>query len=141
MARHTLNRHGLVLHYDDNYFFMAEDGTYPDFRAIVSTKNYHFDQISPANVHVMTPAQQLVWNRCVVPIPEEERPSPIHTQYVVAEMREGPKSWLDRNAPGWSLAPTRPYEICERSIFLARVGHARAFIKHITAQLAGIRIE
>lgn len=137
-GRYKENRHGIMIGYSNIFFFRSEEGEHREFPAVVWAKGYVYDRFT---WHLMTPAQQMIWERCEADIPMPGDCPIAYKNWEVAKPRDLTVAWLNEHAPGWALAPLRPDEFLTRAIFFSRVGHARAFVKHISDQLANLRID
>ncbi len=118
----TKHRNGLELGW--NNWFWIRDGkeVIGDYRATVSAKNFPFKQISFYNVHIKTPAQQLIWQ-----IADSEDPSKVTLSKLA-------RNWLTKNVgefgPDW-YAREEPFDIFFVSIVFRRRRDALAFIRWV----------
>jgi hypothetical protein len=122
----TKHRHGLQIgwgsifwHYDGK---QADQGTY---RAYVEAEGPRFKQISSANCHIMSPAQQMLWK-----VSPEDEFKHILNPYAA--------HWLKNNVgergPDW-YARTEPFDLMFLSILFRRRTDALKFIQYVSETL------
>lgn len=144
MSRYVKKPHGLTLG-SANWFFIVGDGdsdNRTDYRAIVSTRGYGFDQCDSLNVRVLTPAQQLIWIEAEYEMVDSDEP--IHKFYPYQRywhLREWWVQWLTRE-----VGPIRDrWDVrskCETprdTLFFKRRKDALAFCNQVDERLKGIK--
>lgn len=134
MSKYVSKPHGLTIG-SDNVFFITGDGELrSDYRAIVWTSSYDFDQIDSLNVRVRTPAQQIIWVRV-----EGTEETEFRDHYILANWC---RKWLEQNVgperDTWDIRSK--IERSAEPIFFKRRKDALAFVKQIDARLKGIRL-
>lgn len=127
----TVHRHGLSLGWDEIFFLYGDEEVIERgiYRAVVETLGYTFDQFNGVNVHLKTPAQQIVWHQL---------------DYETHTLTGDAHQWLEQNigarGPEWYARATTKNQIWMEGILFRRRKDALAFVKWIQGQLAGMRI-
>lgn len=119
MTRYVEKKHGLIIG-SGNIFFLVNDGPIrDDYRAIVWTQGYKFDQYNTVNGGIETPIQQILWSRQ-------------NEGYGKYRLNSWPKHWLNDNVgeymKDWD-ANLRDVERANRTIFFKRRKDALAFVR------------
>lgn len=136
MSKYVNHKHGLIIG-SDNIFFITHDEHAPEgiekcrdgYRAIVWANGYEFDSYNTVNVFVLTPAQQILWER--------KR----NTLELYSVLKNWPTQWLEKNVgEKYKMWDVRTH--AERStdaIFFKRRKDAIAFTRAIDNILKGIQ--
>lgn len=140
MSKYVDKPHGLTIG-SDNWFFIVGDGDQDnrcDYRAIVSTKGYSFDQCNVLNCRIETPAQQLIWQEIEIETDDENEFRRFKRAYVLQPWWA---DWLTRE-----VGPIRDkWDVrshCETprdSIFFKRRKDALAFCNRVDEILKGVK--
>ena len=146
MSRYVTKKHGLTIG-SDNVFFVANDKAAPEgvphfrdgYRAIVSIASFEFTMMSTANVHIETPANQLIWRGVRVKTGEVFAGMEMkETRFVLTSFAEG---WLAQNVGkkhlDWDVRTL--VNNSDRAIFFRRRKDALAFTKMVEQVLAGMK--
>ncbi len=138
MSRYVEHKHGITIGSADNFFFVDQDGNTQDFPCILWAKRYYFDHINSVNTFVRTPAQQIIWSEIAEKQPVEVRGKIIaQIDRTRLELSQWARTYLERNAPGFAVAPSR-FDDDSPSIFFAKRRHAVAFAREIALLLEGM---
>lgn len=125
MTKYTRHKHGMTIGSGD--WFLLYDGEgdkQADYRAMVSAGNFNFKQINPYNCLVMTPAQQIIWER---KDGHEFTLNPYTHRWLLDNVGERGPQWYIRK---------HPIGADDAVLFRLR-GKALAFIKMISENLEG----
>lgn len=148
MSRYVDKPHGLTIG-SGNIFFVidrhAPEGV-ADLRdgytAIVSIRKYQFDRCSTANVFIETPAEQLIWQRKVVKVPQTMGNLTYHLDRNYWTLTPLAQRWLEENVgklhQQWDTYTQA--EMSGRCVFFNRRKDALAFCKMIDGHLSGVKI-
>ena len=121
MSRHTVNKHGIIVGWDNFWFFWDENDIHRDgFRSILWCKGYNHTRINTLNYSIRTPAQQLLYT-----------PERVIKPYIQGILTN---NYSDR----WATEPPRAGDGYHfTSLFFNKVSDARHFRGWIETQLEG----
>lgn len=126
--KRTMHPHALEL-ISGNWFWINDGGQdqQGEYRACVEAQGYRFDRVGPDNVDVMTPAQQILWQRD----PACPRGGVVLSPHI--------RQWLEANVgaigPDW-YARAEPFDLFFVSIVFRRRTDALRLVRHVASRLA-----
>lgn len=125
-VKKTKHRNGLEIGWA-GYFFVYDGcgDEQSDYRAYVEAQGFEFAQVTPANVLIRTPAQQLMWD-------------PADTDNMKFVLSRTAERWLIANVgkrgPDW-YARKEPFDLFFQSILFRRRKDALRFIEFVNSSL------
>lgn len=136
MSRYVDKKHGVTIGSGNVFFYRDENDDFHDFNAILSLRRFKLDRYTSNNVHIRTPAEQLLW-RFWSEQRDKEFEGHTLTNFVnLVEPSWAARTWCDKNAPGWGCRPPIDHDPSP-SFFFKRRKDALAMSKWIDETLKG----
>ncbi len=148
MTRYKDHKHGIVIGWDNWWFFKDWNGDYHDSKCIWWARELIFDNHSTLHCNIETPLRQLIYYTYQMDYEEDfTYPETMSNKDIAGTTIKLPKihtltilrphfvQWLNKYAEGWKC-PVGPHR--DASIFFAKRKHAMAFTRYVEGLLKGM---